>query len=143
MFGLRSVMWGMFWSCIAALIAWTVMVLFGAPLFDLVERTWLAAIAFALIALFPVGATLKGDGDLWMHVFRPSSSTSSPIQSLVTIPLVGATIGAWASAVALPLDWQTEWQRWPVASNYGALIGYQIGLFAAIITCKLQSKHGD
>ncbi|KAJ3189413.1 hypothetical protein HDU85_003043 [Gaertneriomyces sp. JEL0708] len=143
MLGLSSVIWGMFWSCIAALTAWTVMVLFGAPLFDLVERTWLAAIAFALIALFPVGATLKGDGDLWMHVFGPSSCAASPIQSLVTIPLVGATIGAWASAVALPLDWQTEWQRWPVASNYGALIGYQIGLFAAIITCKLKSKHGD
>ncbi|KAF8246498.1 PIG-F-domain-containing protein [Wilcoxina mikolae CBS 423.85] len=40
---------------------------------------------------------------------------------------VGACVGAWAGAVPIPLDWDREWQRWPVTILTGAYAGYVVG----------------
>uniref|UniRef100_A0A183E2G4 Phosphatidylinositol glycan, class F n=1 Tax=Gongylonema pulchrum TaxID=637853 RepID=A0A183E2G4_9BILA len=31
--------------------------------------------------------------------------------------------GAWLGAIALPLDWDRWWQRWPLPCVFGALLG--------------------
>ena len=46
---------------------------------------------------------------------------------------VGVALGAWLGAVPIPLDWDREWQKWPVtivAGMYaGALFGNLIGRY--------------
>ena len=39
----------------------------------------------------------------------------------------GAFIGAWLGAVPIPLDWDREWQKWPVTIVAGIYLGYFIG----------------
>ena len=41
--------------------------------------------------------------------------------------LVGAAAGAWLGAVPIPLDWDREWQRWPVTVLVGLGVGYVLG----------------
>jgi phosphatidylinositol glycan class F len=41
--------------------------------------------------------------------------------------LVGTCVGAWLGAVPIPLDWDREWQKWPVTIVTGAYIGFAIG----------------
>jgi phosphatidylinositol glycan class F len=39
---------------------------------------------------------------------------------------VGTLIGAWVGAVPIPLDWDREWQKWPVtilADAVGKIVG--------------------
>ena len=40
---------------------------------------------------------------------------------------LGAILGAWFGAVPIPLDWDREWQKWPVTIVTGAYIGWAIG----------------
>jgi phosphatidylinositol glycan class F len=41
--------------------------------------------------------------------------------------LLGALLGAWLGAVPIPLDWDREWQKWPVTIVVGMYLGYGIG----------------
>lgn len=41
--------------------------------------------------------------------------------------LVGACVGAWLGAVPIPLDWDREWQKWPVTILCGIYAGYAVG----------------
>jgi phosphatidylinositol glycan class F len=40
---------------------------------------------------------------------------------------VGAFVGAWLGAVPIPLDWDREWQKWPVTIVTGIYLGYVLG----------------
>lgn len=40
---------------------------------------------------------------------------------------VGCIVGAWLGAVPIPLDWDREWQKWPVTVVTGAYGGYVVG----------------
>ncbi len=33
-------------------------------------------------------------------------------------------VGAWLGAVPIPLDWDREWQKWPVTIVTGAYMGW-------------------
>jgi phosphatidylinositol glycan class F len=36
-------------------------------------------------------------------------------------------LGAWIGAVPIPLDWDREWQKWPVTILTGAYVGWAVG----------------
>ena len=40
---------------------------------------------------------------------------------------VGTALGAWLGAVPIPLDWDRDWQRWPVTICVGMWIGWVVG----------------
>lgn len=40
---------------------------------------------------------------------------------------VGAGVGAWLGAVPIPLDWDREWQKWPVTIVAGMYMGWAAG----------------
>lgn len=41
--------------------------------------------------------------------------------------LLGAVLGAWLGAVPIPLDWDREWQSWPVTVVVGLYAGSCLG----------------
>ena len=41
--------------------------------------------------------------------------------------LVGSVFGAWLGAVPIPLDWDREWQKWPVTIVVGTYLGGLLG----------------
>ena len=41
---------------------------------------------------------------------------------------MGAIFGAWVGAVPIPLDWDREWQKWPVTVVTGVYLGWAAGL---------------
>lgn len=40
---------------------------------------------------------------------------------------MGTCVGAWLGAVPIPLDWDREWQKWPVTILCGIYGGYLAG----------------
>lgn len=40
---------------------------------------------------------------------------------------VGALLGSWLGAIPIPLDWDREWQKWPVTIVAGLYAGYLSG----------------
>ena len=40
---------------------------------------------------------------------------------------MGTIVGAWVGAIPIPLDWDREWQKWPVTVVTGAYLGWAVG----------------
>lgn len=113
-----------------------VFVLFGAPVTIGVPETFLLAAHVALLVLFPLLCTVPLDANSWGLVFALRGPwTANYIASL------GTVIGAWLGAVPIPLDWDREWQRWPVTIVVGAYVGNAVGriIGGALISKKHKS----
>ena len=65
------------------------------------------------------------DGSRWREIV----SAYSPIDEVFGASL-GCFLGAWLGAVPIPLDWDREWQKWPVTIVTGAYMGYTVGKLA-------------
>ena len=61
----------------------------------------------------------------WREIF----SAYSPIDEVFGGAL-GCFLGAWLGAVPIPLDWDREWQKWPVTIVTGSYAGYAAGKVA-------------
>jgi len=103
-----------------------IQILFGAPLTTHLAHTTLSSAHFALLAFFPL---------IYVHGFK-SWGKWRRILSLeggwegrdeVIGGAVGVFVGAWLGAVPIPLDWDREWQRWPVTVLTGGYGGYVVG----------------
>ncbi|KAI0472603.1 glycosylphosphatidylinositol anchor biosynthesis protein [Xylariaceae sp. FL0804] len=98
------------------------LVLFGAPLLTHGAHTALLALHVALLAL-PAPLYARGvDGGAWRELL----SARAPLDE-ASAGLAGAVAGAWLGAVPIPLDWDRDWQRWPVTVLAGAYAGYAAG----------------
>ena len=41
-------------------------------------------------------------------------------------------LGGWAGAIPIPLDWDRDWQQWPISCCLGAVAGHIFGNVIAI-----------
>lgn len=102
-----------------------VQVLFGAPVTTHIPQTLLSSSHLALLAVFPLVYVHGSDGSKWREIV----SAYSPIDEVYG-GVVGCFLGAWLGAVPIPLDWDREWQKWPVTIVTGAYAGYTVGKLA-------------
>jgi GPI ethanolamine phosphate transferase 2/3 subunit F len=104
-------------------------VLFGAPFLTHVYHTLLCAGTLAVLSVFPV---------VYAHGVNPKAWTSicgatAPWDEIFC-GFWGGIIGAWLGAVPIPLDWDREWQKWPVTIVCGIFVGYMIGRVVGNVT---------
>ncbi|KAF5875197.1 putative recombination hotspot-binding protein [Botrytis fragariae] len=99
-------------------------ILFGAPFTTHIEHTLLSSAHISLLALFPLFYIHGVDSVRWLEV----ASLYAPIDEVFGAAL-GCALGAWLGAVPIPLDWDREWQKWPVTVVTGAFGGYVVGKF--------------
>ncbi|QDS77357.1 hypothetical protein FKW77_005492 [Venturia effusa] len=99
-----------------------ILVLFGAPLTTHLPHTLLCAAHLALLSGLPLIYTHGVDTEKWKEIAR----LAVPIDEIFGAAL-GACVGAWLGAVPIPLDWDREWQKWPVTILTGAYLGWAIG----------------
>lgn len=98
------------------------LILFGAPLTTHVLHTALCAAHLSMLLALPLVYVHGIDKAVWREIacaFLPFDE--------VWGASVGTAVGAWLGAVPIPLDWDREWQKWPVTIVTGAYIGYAIG----------------
>ncbi|RDW62832.1 hypothetical protein BP5796_11134 [Coleophoma crateriformis] len=99
-----------------------VQVLFGAPITTHLLHTLLGSAHIALLAAFPLIYVHGSDSAKWREI----ASAYSPADEIFG-GSVGCLVGAWLGAVPIPLDWDREWQKWPVTIVTGAYMGYVAG----------------
>ncbi|KAI1467949.1 GPI biosynthesis protein family Pig-F-domain-containing protein [Daldinia caldariorum] len=109
-------------SALSTLPLHAILVLFGAPFLTHVEHTFLGAAHLSALALFPLFYSRGVSGADWHEVLSASAPLDEPFAGLV-----GACVGAWLGAVPIPLDWDREWQKWPVTIVAGVYAGYLVG----------------
>lgn len=90
-------------------------ILFGAPATEKWKETWLFSLHCCYLAYPAIYQVFNGDFKvgLWKKYF------------------IMIVIGAWSSCVVIPLDWDRDWQAWPipvvVGAYVGAFLGYSFG----------------
>ncbi|KAK2004193.1 GPI biosynthesis protein family Pig-F [Colletotrichum falcatum] len=99
-----------------------VLVLFGAPFLTHFLHTLLCSANIAILSLFPIFYVHGVESSTWIAL----ASTAAPLDEAYG-GLVGGILGAWLGAVPIPLDWDREWQRWPVTILCGLYAGYILG----------------
>ena len=69
---------------------------------------------------------------------------SEPIVQCLYVVAMGAIIGAWFGAFPIPLDWDREWQVWPIPCNIGLAFGVFSGsLISLYKTSQLKRKRNS
>lgn len=76
----------------------------------------------SLLAFFPLFYVHGVDAFAWLSL----ASFKAPFDECFG-GLLGGFLGAWLGAVPIPLDWDREWQKWPVTIVTGIYIGYLTG----------------
>ncbi|CAD6499524.1 BgTH12-07881 [Blumeria graminis f. sp. triticale] len=95
------------------------MLLCGAPLTSHLAETMLMSAHLALLAIFPLVYIYGLDSAAWLSV----TALRHPLDEVFGA-YVGAFLGAWLGAVPIPLDWDRDWQRWPITIVTGIYLGY-------------------
>jgi len=97
-------------------------ILLGAPLTSHLPHTFLFSLHLAILTTPPLFYTHGVSGAAW----RQMISVSAPFDEVLGAA-VGGVVGAWLGAVPIPLDWDREWQRWPVTVLVGGVGGWAVG----------------
>ncbi|KAF3933168.1 hypothetical protein ABW19_dt0208408 [Dactylella cylindrospora] len=98
------------------------LVLFGAPVTTHLAHTALCASHLSLLAVFPLIYSYQVQAAQWKEII----SLLLPMNEVYGGTL-GACLGAWLGAIPIPLDWDREWQKWPVTIVVGIYMGYAVG----------------
>ena len=109
-------------SAFASPLLYVVMVLFGAPFLTHLAHTFLCSLHLAMLSLPPLFYTRGVSGREWLAI----AGARAPLDEAFG-GLIGGCVGAWLGAVPIPLDWDREWQKWPVTILCGVYGGYVLG----------------
>jgi len=97
-------------------------ILFGAPLATHHIHTLLLALHLGLLVAPQLFYVHGLDTKVWLQIV----SLQLPLDEVFCTSL-GACVGAWVGAVPIPLDWDREWQKWPVTIVVGMYAGAVVG----------------
>ena len=98
------------------------LILLGAPLTTHTTHTLLLSAHLSLLTALPIIYTRGISASTW----RAVAGLELPIDETFGASL-GAYLGAWLGAVPIPLDWDREWQKWPVTVVTGVYVGWALG----------------
>ena len=118
----QTIFYALLLSLFSVAVLAAIQVLFGAPVTTHIPHTILSSSHLALLAVFPLVYVHGSDSKKWKEVI----SAYSPIDEVFGAT-VGCFLGAWLGAIPIPLDWDREWQKWPVTIVTGAYAGYVVG----------------
>lgn len=99
-----------------------IFVLFGAPFLTHQYETFLCSAILALLSVFPIFYVHGVNATAWKAVCGASAPLDETLGGFW-----GGIIGAWLGAVPIPLDWDRDWQKWPVTIVCGLVLGYVAG----------------
>lgn len=86
------------------------------------QATLLLALHFALLTTPQLFYAHGLDAPTWLKI----GSLQMVVDEVYGMSL-GACVGAWLGAIPIPLDWDRDWQRWPVTVVTGVYLGAVAG----------------
>lgn len=126
----EMVLWDLFFSLI---ISWFLVVVAGGNPFDLHSVSLallLSSTAFNLLTIQPYknSDTLSSLSKLNL---RKLSST--PKSMILTFASLGSLIGTLLTGLAVILDWDVEWKKFPIPNIVGCIFGELCGILVSMI----------
>ncbi|CAO3665349.1 unnamed protein product [Rhizopus stolonifer] len=136
---LKTALYSTISSVTATGVLYLLAVLFGAPLIEKVPNTFLFAAYLSILTIMPCFQSLENP--VWIKVFVHHSPTATS-EIYAYAQAVCALAGAWIGAIVLPLDWERDWQAWPISCIISTYVGHSVGVLAAFVWSSLKGIFG-
>lgn len=105
-------------------------IILGAPVLQSYEQTFVLSLLLTLLSVSPTVFLLGGGGALQVcFCEKPDflTKTEETALNLFKYNALGGILGAWAGSIVSPLDWDRDWQTYPIPNVVGALMGSALG----------------
>ncbi|XP_004537684.1 uncharacterized protein C1450.15 [Ceratitis capitata] len=129
-FTVKEICGGLLLQCLCTVLYAFICIILGAPVLQNYEQTFVLAILLTLQTVSPTVFLLGGSGAMQVcFCEKPDTITKSEDNALGLFKYnaVGGILGAWAGSVVAPLDWDRDWQTYPIPNVVGALLGCALG----------------
>ncbi|ORZ14112.1 GPI biosynthesis protein Pig-F [Absidia repens] len=119
-----------------------IIVLFGASLLDKYYSTFLFASFLAVVTVLPAFQCLAPTaGSIWVKIYlQHCPTTTNEIYAYTQV--ICALLGSWIGAIVLPLDWERQWQEWPISCVISTFLGHFVGVVTGFIWSSLKLLFG-
>lgn len=105
--------------------AYIAALLFGAPIFSLVNETLTFSVILGVLCSLPL---LWFCGTKYLHIIDLFATSKNQKPERLAKCIVSLTIfGAWIGSIVIPLDWEVWWQAWPISNCISMLTFAVIG----------------
>ncbi|KAG8305758.1 hypothetical protein J6590_062066 [Homalodisca vitripennis] len=140
---LRNVLVMTGFACIVFVIA----VLFGAEVLAKHEETMMFSCLITVLTVFPISLH---QGVVSIMQFLNGIQGNDAFTQVLLRNIQFTVLGAWLGAFVIPLDWDREWQVWPIPCSLGALLGFAVSQVFSLVelftkfsgkSTKLNSKY--
>ncbi|PIC34080.1 hypothetical protein B9Z55_013840 [Caenorhabditis nigoni] len=124
-------------------IFYTFAVLFGAPFFSDIIATTVLAATLTLVTALPAVLIFDSE-EKFLEVLLLAFSadyTKTTKESIYILTSIFAIFGAWAAAAVHPLDWDRWWQRYPLPSLAGTIVGAFVGLIISSLRSLIRKSN--
>lgn len=125
----------------ASLPVFVVTVLMGAPMATHKVETLLYSAHVSVLALFPMFVFYRFEVDTISAVFSASNGVQLVLGNPILAGVVGAVLGTWIGVFPIPLDWDRDWQKWPITLLSGAYGGTVVAAVGAVAAGKIRGKR--
>ena len=110
-------------------------VLLGASLIEAVDSTFLFACLCSSLTVFPLYIAHEGRWEDFFDLLPEELDVRHRLSDGVKVVAFLTVFGAWVGAFPIPLDWDRDWQKWPITVCMGALGGHVVGLLTVVCMC--------
>ncbi|TMW57147.1 hypothetical protein Poli38472_003072 [Pythium oligandrum] len=138
----RAVGSGLVGLVVGSVIFHLVIILFGAPIHQLVQRTALLALLISAFTTLPLSLHAGIHWQDWVDIAL-NARCRDDMEFFITCVCAGSALGAYLGALPIPLDWDRPWQQWPLTCVYGALGGHTVGVVGCAIGMALKQTRGS
>lgn len=126
--------------CIAILVMCTfcmcvICIFYGAPFLDSHEETLMFSLLIVILTVFPM--CLHSGANTVLQLVNgvvPNDIFNKILFRNIQLTL----LGAWLGAFVIPLDWDRDWQVWPIPCSSGALCGHLVSNIISFIQVYLK-----
>lgn len=105
-------------------------IFYGAPFLDNHEETLMFSLLIVILTVFPMCLHSGANTVLpLIHGVIPDDIFNKILFRNIQLTL----LGAWVGAFVIPLDWDRDWQVWPIPCSFGALCGHFVSNIISLI----------
>ena len=133
-----SPLWQLVKGLVILAVSWTfllyITVCFGAPVMSDWWQTGMFCLLLLLLTVFPCLVVGGPSLESLTKVYTVEADKTT-LQTLQTLHCNGlySVVGAWLGACPLPLDWDRDWQVWPISCCLGAALGHLLANLVATV----------
>lgn len=126
-------------TVLAICVAYIFSILFGAPLTTKQEQTFVFSILITAVIITPTAIQLGSNILPLLLTDCLETEFASTIEVYERNNFRVTILGAFIGAAVIPLDWETEWQRWPIPCSVGLIGGHLLANVYEIVCWQFKS----